>query len=71
MLACAEVMSTLPTLFLSHGSPMFAIEAGVAPPRVGGARAFAAAAARRADRIGTLGNLGADAYRQSQAGDHA
>ena len=60
-------MSRLPTLFVSHGSPMNAAARTASSDAWAALGARAASAARGADRVRALGNGGADADRQPEA----
>ena len=57
----------LPTLFLSHGSPMHARRSRRRGRGVGGARAARSASPRGADRLGALGDRRADGDRQRRS----
>ena len=60
-------MARLPTLFVSHGSPMHALAGNRRQPRLGRARARASAPAGGPDGVRALGDLAADADRRAQA----
>ena len=63
----ASPHDALPTLFLSHGSPMHAIEPGTAGHAWAALGRAPAAAPGGARRVRALGDLGADAHRQPDA----
>ena len=64
-----DPMKTLPTLFLSHGSPMRAVDPGAAGGGLVRARQRAATSARSADGLRALGDERADGHGEPEAGD--